>query len=84
MDDLLASRTDVLVVPLRNDDGTMIEEKQLDQQVTQLVGQAKSEGAIVLLHVVPHSKTGMHAPSLECIAKLRRQYADLVVMVDAA
>ena len=84
VDEPLAERIDLRVVPLRGDDGVMLDEEQLDERVVDLVQQAKAQRAIVLLHIVAHSKTGMHAPSLRCVAELRRQYSDLVVLVDAA
>ena len=84
VDEELASRIELKIVRLRNDDGSMIEEDQLDHEVTELVEQAVAQEAIVLLHIVAHSKTGMHAPSLECVSNLREKHSDLVVMVDAA
>jgi hypothetical protein len=38
----------------------------------------------VLLHIVAHSKTGVHAPSLWCVERLRKISEDVVVVVDAA
>ena len=84
VDGRLAKRIDLEVVPLRGSDGEMLDEQQLDRQVVQLVSEAEDQHAIVLLHIVAHSKTGMHAPSLECVAELRKRYADLIVLVDAA
>ncbi len=40
--------------------------------------------ALVLLHLVAHSKTGVHAPSLTCIERLRRTSEDVAVVIDAA
>ena len=79
-----ASRIVLELVPLRHDDGTMVEPAELDERVKTLVSAAVSNNAIPLLHLVAHSKTGVHAPSLECVHELQGKYKELVVMVDGA
>lgn len=79
-----ADRIRVELVPLRHDSGDMVDEAELDEHVTSLVARASAERATVLLHIVAHSKTGMHAPSLPCVDRLQAKYDNLVVMVDAA
>ena len=61
------------------------QEHDLDAEVEALVDDHIGRGRQVLLHVVAHSKTGLHAPSLEAVNRLRARYGDRVlVVVDAA
>jgi hypothetical protein len=80
----LAARVETLDVDLRRADGTMREESDIDDVVSAAVTRAAAAGKAVLLHVVSHGKTGMHAPSLGCVERLRRLHPDLMVVVDAA
>ncbi len=84
IDQRLASLTDVKTVELRTAGGQMLAESEIDAAAIELVIEASEADAIVLLHIVAHSKTGVHAPSLACIERLRQISDDVVVVVDAA
>ncbi len=84
IDQTLAARVDVRTVDLRTVGGAMLSESEIDAAVVELVVEACEADSIVLLHIVAHSKTGVHAPSLSCVERLRRISDDVVVVVDAA
>lgn len=74
----------VRTIQLRDVSGTVREPRDLDAETTQMVAAAVGRGERVLLHVVSHSKTGVHAPSLPTVRALQQRYTELVVVVDAA
>jgi len=84
VDQVLADRVEVRTVDLRTSSGDMLPESEIDAAVVELVIEACEADAIVLLHIVAHSKTGVHAPSLSCVDRLQRIGEDVVVVVDAA
>lgn len=84
VDAALASQVSVRTVDLRTPGGEMLPESDIDAAVIELVLEASDQNAIILLHVVAHSKTGVHAPSLACVERLRETHGDVVVVVDAA
>lgn len=84
VDARLASLTTVRTVELRGPGGNMLAESEIDAAVVEIVAEASETDAIVLLHIVAHSKTGVHAPSLACVERLRQISDDIVVVVDAA
>ena len=84
VDPALASQVRVRPVDLRTAGGEMLPESEIDAAVIELVVEASEQDAIVLLHIVAHSKTGVHAPSLACVERLRQTSDDVVVVVDAA
>ena len=84
VDRSFAARIRVETVRLRGDDAIMHDEEHVDALVSNLVSRAAAEGARVLVHVVAHSKTGVHAPSLRCVERLRREHDDMCVLIDAA
>jgi hypothetical protein len=84
VDPILASRVDMRTVDLRTPHGDMFSESQIDAAVIELFIEAADADAIVLVHLVAHSKTGVHAPSLACIDRLRKISDDVVVVIDAA
>jgi hypothetical protein len=84
VDPRLASRVDVRTVDLRTAKGEMHSESEIDAAVIELFAEASEADAIVLVHIVAHSKTGVHAPSLACAERLRKISDDVVVVVDAA
>jgi len=84
IDPTLAARVRVEKVELRIDNGGMLEEAEVNAAVIDLVTAAAEDDAIVLLHVVAHSKTGIHAPNLSCVERIRKSYEDIVVVIDAA
>jgi hypothetical protein len=84
VDPLLASRVDVRTVDLRTPRGDMLSESEIEAAVIEPFVEAIDAGAIVLVHLVAHSKTGVHAPSIACVDRLRDISDDVVVVVDAA
>ena len=75
----------VETVDVRTADGTLREPDEIDAEVEVAVRTAVAGGSVVILHVVAHSKTGVHAPSLELVSELEERYGDrLHVVVDAA
>jgi hypothetical protein len=80
----LAARVKVRSVDLRTSHGVMHSESEIDAAVLELFVEASETDSIVLLHVVAHSKTGVHAPSLSCLDRLRKTSDDVAVVVDAA
>jgi hypothetical protein len=84
VDAKLASLVDVRTVELRAAAGDMLSESEIDAAVIELFVEANEAEAIPLVHIVAHSKTGVHAPSLSCVERLRKIGDDVVVVVDAA
>jgi hypothetical protein len=84
VDAILAGRVDVRTVELRTAGGDMLNESEIDASVIELLVEASDADAITLLHIVAHSKTGVHAPSLSCVERMRKTSDDVVVVVDAA
>ena len=84
VDSTLANLTDVRTVDLRSAGGQMMSETEIDAAVIELVIEACEADEVILLHIVAHSKTGVHAPSLACAERLRKISEDVVVVVDAA
>lgn len=75
----------VETVEVRDGDGALREPDDIDAEVARTVRDAVAAGSVVVLHVVAHSKTGVHAPSLELVAALEARHGDrLHVVVDAA
>ncbi|MCA9717855.1 MAG: hypothetical protein KC468_24500, partial [Myxococcales bacterium] len=60
----LSARVHVETLVLREGTGEMRAPQELDAQAEDMVARAIARGERVLLHVVAHSKTGAHAPSL--------------------
>ncbi len=84
IDPALAALVDVRSVDLRTPRGDMLSESEIDAEVVELVVEAIEAEATILLHIVAHSKTGVHAPSLWCVDRLRKISEDVIVVVDAA
>lgn len=85
IDEELGASVRVRTIDLRTDEGLMRENETLDSVATRQVEETLADGSRVMLHVVAHSKTGAHAPSLECVETLRERFGDRVtVMIDAA
>jgi hypothetical protein len=84
VDAKLRSIVDVRTVELRTAAGDMHSESEIDAAVVELFVEANDLDAITLLHIVAHSKTGVHAPSLSCVERLRKIRDDVIVVVDAA
>lgn len=85
VDDELAERTTVRRVGMRDGHGVERTDGEIDDEVRELVATARGRGARVLIHVVAHSKTGVHAPSLAAVDELAERYgSDVGVVIDAA
>ena len=85
IDASLSNRVTVTTIGIRDSNGTILSAAELDAHVTQVVIDAVSRGSRVLLHVVAHSKTGIFAPTWQCVDRIVRHLPDeVVVMVDAA
>ncbi|MCA9693170.1 MAG: hypothetical protein KC636_26475 [Myxococcales bacterium] len=81
----LCARVEVVGVELRDVDGEIRATDALDIEAIAHVRRARAAGKEVLLHVVSHSKTGAHAPSLEAVTALRSDPSlRPFVLVDAA
>lgn len=81
----LSARVNIELLVLRDETGRMHDPALLDDRAQAMVEAAVARGERVLLHIVAHSKTGAHAPSLARVAALRRRFGeDLSVLVDAA
>ncbi len=69
---------------VRAADGTLLDPATVDRNAARLVGDAVRDGRHVLLHYLDVSKTGLIAPSIECVARLGRTHRGrLDVVVDA-
>ncbi len=85
VDHLLADRVTTTTVDVRGADGATRDADEIDEEMRKLVAEGIDAGCDVMVHVVAHSKTGMHAPSLDLLAELEQRYgARLHVIVDAA
>ncbi len=85
IDARLAERTNLANVAIRDELGSPRSEADIDAEVVEIVEERVSRGHRVLLHVIAHSKTGLHAPSLSCVERLRSRFGeDVLVVIDAA
>ncbi len=85
IDDALAASVELKTINLRQADGLMFEPEELDTRAKEMVENALLKGRKVILHVLAHSKTGAHAPSLACVDSLRKKYGSRVaIIIDAA
>ncbi len=81
----LAARVQIEKINIRNSRAECLSALEIDAAVTDAVIQAISQDARVLVHLVAHSKTGIHAPSLGLLDRLTRTMKeDVVGIVDAA
>lgn len=81
----LSKRVDVRSIGLRGGNGELRAPEDLDEEVIRVVDAAIAQGMLCLLHIVAHSKTGAHAPSLSAVREIARKYGSRVrVVVDAA
>lgn len=85
VDARLASRTEVEVIRLRTSTGVMRSPEEIDAEVREQVERGAQAGRRVIVHVVAHSKTGVHAPTLSTVRHLQERYGDQIVgLIDAA
>jgi len=72
-------------VRIRDADGAPRDEDDVDDEVRAILRQAVGRGDHALLHIIAHSKTGVHAPSLRCVDELVHAHPGQVdVVIDAA
>ncbi len=85
VNEALAAKVTVERVDIRDAYGRYLSNFEIDGVVTDAVVKAVSRDARVLVHMVAHSKTGIHAPTLGLIDRLMQTMKDDVVgIVDAA
>nr|AKB95185.1 hypothetical protein [uncultured bacterium] len=85
INDALAARVTLHQVDIRDQHGEILLPLEIDGAVTDIVIDAVSRGARVLVHTVAHSKTGIHAPTLPLMERLTQTIGnDFVGIVDAA
>ncbi len=85
VDRATADRVRLERVSIRDAVGAPREEEEVDDDVRRIVREAVGRGDHVLLHVIAHSKTGVHAPSLRCVDELVHAHPGQVdVVIDAA
>jgi len=78
--------TDVPSVPIavRDRDGHPLAPARVDEEVRTCVARTVAAGRCVVLHVMNHSKTGGHFPSLECVGDILAAFGRKVqIVVDA-
>jgi hypothetical protein len=82
---LQTRRVRVETLRVRRDSGELVPTEEIDANVVSLVSQAVLSGDTVLLHLLDSSKTGLSAPSIETVCRLKEVYGSSVwVVVDAA
>lgn len=85
VDDAIAERIETFNIAIRRPDASPRSEEEIDSEVESLVADNLARGRNVLLHVIAHSKTGVHAPSLTVAGRLADAHPDRVhVVIDAA
>lgn len=85
LDPSLASIIRRLDIWLRDDDGSPRSPDELDDEIEHTVKREIDAGRQVVLHVVAHSKTGIHAPTLESVERMKTVHGDkLQIVIDAA
>ena len=80
----LARSVEVAEVQLRARDGGAFPQAVVDAEVTSHLEEARRNQRGVILHVVAHSKTGVHAPSLGLVNRIIEDDPNVVVLIDAA
>lgn len=80
-----AERVRLVHVALRDAAGHPRAADDIESEVEFALGEAVSRGDRCLLHVMAHSKTGLHAPRLDAVERWRARWSGRVqVLVDAA
>lgn len=81
----LAARTKVHEVRVRIASSDARQPEDVDAEIVGLTREGVARGARVIVHVVPHTKTGLHAPRLATVEQLLRDHGDRVIaIIDAA
>lgn len=75
---------EVVTVRIRNDDGSLRATPEVDAEFELLVNEAAAIGRHILLVPVDVSKTGLIAPGLGCVSRLKKRLSKtLDVLIDA-
>jgi hypothetical protein len=82
---LQSGRVRVEPLNVRRESGEIVPSQEIDLKVVALVSQAVHKGETVLIHLLDRSKTGLSAPDLKTVRRLKEVYGDSVWgVVDAA
>jgi len=85
LDAKLAEKISVHQIKIRVDSAAVRSPEDLDIEIKQLVESSLAAQANVIMHVVAHSKTGVHAPRLETMNELVANYGKRIIpIIDAA
>jgi len=71
---------DVINIPIRNDMGNPVEEKEILQKITSFI---ENKDSYKILHSVYHSKTGLINPSPESLVEISKNDEKSIIVVDA-
>lgn len=81
----MARRVEVATVPIRDSAGAPRSPDDIDAEVREVTRSRVASGRGVLVTVIAHSKTGVHAPRLKAVNRLAEEYRGAVdVVIDAA
>ena len=70
---------------MRSDSAAERSPDEVDAEIEELVERSLRAGARVVIHIVAHSKTGVHAPRLSTMNRLIAKHGDRIVpIIDAA
>jgi hypothetical protein len=85
VDAQLADRITVHEIKVRSDSAAERSPDEIDAEIEELVERSLRAGARVVIHIVAHSKTGVHAPRLDTMNRLIAKHGDRIVpIIDAA
>ncbi len=73
----------VFSIPLRLENGELRPICDVDNDFENLTKQAIQKNQRVLIVMVDQSKTGLIAPSVNCVLNLKKQFSNLEILVDA-
>lgn len=79
----LQFKNQVISVPLRFENGDLRSIFDVDNDFENLTKQAIQQNQPVLIVIVDQSKTGLIAPSVDCVLNLKQQFSNLEILVDA-
>lgn len=85
IDARLSERISVKQIKIRIESAVVRSPEDLDFEIKQLVESSLASQSNVILHIVAHSKTGVHAPRLETMNELIAKHGNRIVpIIDAA
>ena len=85
VDAQLTDRITVHEIKVRSDTAAERSPDEVDAEIEDLVEGCLRAGARVVIHIVAHSKTGVHAPRLDTMNRLIAKHGDRIVpIIDAA